>query len=79
MKVQWQVKVNSIHHQSVLLSDAYQVIAVSPDGVIEALEKKDGGFAIGVQWHPEYGVADIDTIIFEAFLAKARDYSEKKK
>ncbi|MDX1195065.1 gamma-glutamyl-gamma-aminobutyrate hydrolase family protein [Sinorhizobium medicae] len=65
-------QVNSVHHQSVLPSDAYQVIAVSPDGVVEALEKKDGGFAIGVQWHPEYGVADIDTIIFEAFLAKAR-------
>ncbi|MDQ0564373.1 putative glutamine amidotransferase [Rhizobium mesoamericanum] len=72
-------EVNSIHHQSVLPSDVYQVLAVSPDGVVEAIEKKDGGFAIGVQWHPEYGVADIDTIIFDGFLAKARDYSQRKK
>lgn len=72
-------EVNSVHHQSVLPSDAYQVLAVSPDGVVEALEKKDGGFAIGVQWHPEYGVAEIDTIIFDGFLAKARDYSQIKK
>ncbi|MER9877285.1 gamma-glutamyl-gamma-aminobutyrate hydrolase family protein [Mesorhizobium sp. M0195] len=71
--------VNSVHHQSVLPSDAYQVLAVSPDGVVEALEKKDGGFAVGVQWHPEYGVADIDALIFDALLAKAREYSRKKK
>ncbi|MER8377177.1 gamma-glutamyl-gamma-aminobutyrate hydrolase family protein [Mesorhizobium sp. M1406] len=72
-------EVNSVHHQSVLPSDAYQVLAVSPDGVVEALEKKDGGFAVGVQWHPEYGVADIDALIFDALLAKAREYSRKKK
>ncbi|MGX5805451.1 gamma-glutamyl-gamma-aminobutyrate hydrolase family protein [Bradyrhizobium sp. Arg314] len=72
-------EVNSIHHQSVLPSDAYQVLAVSPDGVVEALEKKDGGFAVGVQWHPEYGVADIDALIFDALLAKAREYSQRKK
>lgn len=72
-------EVNSVHHQSVLPSDAYQVLAVSPDGVVEALEKKDGGFAVGVQWHPEYGVADIDALIFDALLAKAREYSQKKK
>lgn len=71
-------EVNSVHHQSVLPSDAYQVLAVSPDGVVEALEKKDGGFAVGVQWHPEYGVADIDTIIFETFLSKAREYSSEE-
>lgn len=27
--------------------------AYSPDGVIEALEATEGGFCLGVQWHPE--------------------------
>ena len=49
------VEVNSAHHQAV--RDAgrnMRVAAVASDGVIEAIESEDGGFAIGVQWHPEY-------------------------
>ncbi|OHB73099.1 MAG: hypothetical protein A2Z25_23490 [Planctomycetes bacterium RBG_16_55_9] len=30
-----------------------KVIAHSEDGVIEALERTDGGFGLFVQWHPE--------------------------
>ena len=29
------------------------IVARSLDGVIEAIEKKDHPFFIGVQWHPE--------------------------
>jgi putative glutamine amidotransferase len=29
------------------------VSATAPDGVIEAIEKTDARFVIGVQWHPE--------------------------
>jgi gamma-glutamyl-gamma-aminobutyrate hydrolase PuuD len=28
-------------------------VAHSPDGVVEALERVDGGFGLFVQWHPE--------------------------
>ncbi|WEX91651.1 gamma-glutamyl-gamma-aminobutyrate hydrolase family protein (plasmid) [Sinorhizobium garamanticum] len=72
-------RVNSVHHQSVLPNEAYQTLALSPDGVVEAIEAKNHSFAVGVQWHPEYGVADIDKIIFAGFIAKALDYSERKK
>ncbi|TGU45699.1 gamma-glutamyl-gamma-aminobutyrate hydrolase family protein [bacterium M00.F.Ca.ET.152.01.1.1] len=72
-------EVNSVHHQSVLPSDAYHTLAVSPDGVVEAVEAKNGGFAVGVQWHPEYGVANIDKIVFNGFLAKAKEYFRKKR
>lgn len=67
--------VNSVHHQAVLPSEAYKPIAVSPDGVIEAVEANNGGFAVGVQWHPEYGVNLIDEIIWNGFLAAAKEYS----
>ncbi|MGA2134522.1 MAG: gamma-glutamyl-gamma-aminobutyrate hydrolase family protein [Bryobacteraceae bacterium] len=47
--------VNSRHHQAVArIGDGLRVTARSvPDGVIEALEREDRRFALGVQWHPE--------------------------
>ncbi len=45
--------VNSAHHQAIKdLGKGLIVSAVSPDGVIEAVEEEEG-FVIGVQWHPE--------------------------
>lgn len=46
--------VNSMHHQGVkALGTGLVATAYSPDGLIEALETAGGGFAVGVQWHPE--------------------------
>lgn len=44
----------SNHHQAVRdLGKNLRVIAHSEDGVIEALERVNGGFGLFVQWHPE--------------------------
>jgi len=46
--------VYSSHHQAVdKLGENLKVIAHADDGVIEALERVDGGFGLFVQWHPE--------------------------
>jgi putative glutamine amidotransferase len=46
--------VNSRHHQAVgRVAPAFVVSAVSPDGVIEAIERPASTFCLGVQWHPE--------------------------
>lgn len=46
--------VNSYHHQAVKdVADGFTVVARAKDGVIEAIEKKEDGIMIGVQWHPE--------------------------
>jgi putative glutamine amidotransferase len=46
--------VNSRHHQSVKdTAPGFIVSATAPDGVIEAIEKPDARFCVGVQWHPE--------------------------
>ena len=46
--------VNTFHHQAVSrVPQGFAVSALSPDGVIEAMEAIDGRSIIGVQWHPE--------------------------
>jgi putative glutamine amidotransferase len=46
--------VNSRHHQAVKkAAPGFVVSATAPDGVIEAIERPDLPFVIGVQWHPE--------------------------
>lgn len=46
--------VNTFHHQAVSRVPAgFEVVATSPDGVIEGIEAVDGRSIIGVQWHPE--------------------------
>ena len=46
--------VNSFHREAVVdVSPQVTVSALAPDGLIEALERPDKRFALGVQWHPE--------------------------
>ncbi|MBU3914913.1 gamma-glutamyl-gamma-aminobutyrate hydrolase family protein [bacterium] len=48
------MRVASSHHQSIQkLADGLIITAESEDGVIEAIEKEDHPWLIGVQWHPE--------------------------
>ena len=53
------IQVNSLHRQAVArLADGLTVEAVAPDGTIEAVSVSQApGFAVGVQWHPEFWVA----------------------
>lgn len=46
--------VNSLHHQAVRQpGTGFRSCAVSPDGVIEAIEHSEHPFMLGLQWHPE--------------------------
>jgi putative glutamine amidotransferase len=46
--------VNTFHHQAVKgVPPGFRVSARAADGIIEAIEATDGGFVLGVQWHPE--------------------------
>jgi putative glutamine amidotransferase len=68
--------VNSRHHQAVARVGAgLQVTARSiGDGVIEALERNGGPFALAVQWHPEDQVRrdPAQRKLFEAFAQALR-------
>lgn len=70
------VTVSSLHRQGLArLAAGLDVEAEAEDGVIEAVSARDApGFAIGVQWHPEY-FAETDPPsrrLFEAFGAALR-------
>jgi putative glutamine amidotransferase len=51
-----RASVSSHHHQAVTdVAAPLRTVATAPDGVIEGieLEDPDGGWIVGVQWHPE--------------------------
>lgn len=66
------LSINSTHHQAVKKpGDGVVVNAVAPDGVIEGIEAPQFKFCLGVQWHPEYGIDDADSRIFDALIEAA--------
>jgi putative glutamine amidotransferase len=69
-------EVNSLHHQSVgRAAPGLCVTAVSPDGIVEALEHPGKSFVLSVQWHPEDMAHDEAAMqrLFDAFVAAARE------
>lgn len=50
-----QHSVNSYHHQAISeLGPGLAPMAISEDGLIEAVSVPDKTFIVGVQWHPEF-------------------------
>jgi putative glutamine amidotransferase len=66
-----KILVNSLHGQAIdALAPGLLVEARAPDNTIEAVRvERARGFALGVQWHPEWGWADdsASLAIFRAF------------
>ncbi|SIQ14439.1 gamma-glutamyl-gamma-aminobutyrate hydrolase [Rhizobium sp. RU35A] len=77
-----EVQVNSLHRQAIAgTAPRLQVEATAADGTIEAVSVIDAkGFAVGVQWHPEYW-AETDSpsrALFEAFGEAVRAYAARR-
>lgn len=74
-----RVRVNSLHHQGVRrLAPGLVEEARADDGLIEAFRVCDGtGFALGVQWHPEWRAREdaFQTALLRAFAAAAREHA----
>lgn len=72
-----QPTVNTIHHQAARQpASGFRVSAVSPDGIIEALERNrgsDGNWLLAVQWHPELMLDDsAGQPLFDALIERAK-------
>jgi len=77
------IVVNSLHRQAIgELAEGLVAEAIAPDGIIEAVSVRDAkGFAIGIQWHPEYWYASDDTSrkLFHAFGDAVRAHAETRR
>ncbi|MDR3096103.1 MAG: gamma-glutamyl-gamma-aminobutyrate hydrolase family protein [Paraburkholderia sp.] len=66
-----EARVNSLHGQGIeTLGEGLIAEATAPDGLIEAISVAHApGFALGVQWHPEWQYAQnaLSSAIFRAF------------
>lgn len=65
------LSVNSYHHQAIKeKADSLKTMAISEDGIIEAVEMPDKRFVWAVQWHPEFSLRrDLSSRkIFEEFV-----------
>lgn len=70
-----KILVNSFHDYKVNNSGDYKVVGIC-DNVIEAIEKKEDLFNIGLQWHPEKNYdKDLNSKkIFKSFIESAKLY-----
>ena len=68
-----QILVNSYHHQQVLNSKEFKIVAKSSDGVVEAIESGSNIFQIGVEWHPERMITDESKKLFGEFINQIKD------
>lgn len=76
-----EIEVNSLHHQAVRdIAPGFTVTARAPDGLIEAIERPDRPFVVGVQWHPEelYRADESWSNLFRAFVSAAATYRERR-
>lgn len=72
---------NTSHHQAVD-RPAKDIVVTShaADGIIESYELRDYPFGLGIQWHPEYLVAEKEHLaLFEALVKEASRQREKRR
>ncbi len=62
--------VNSLHRHVLAEGGRFSVAARAPDGVVEAIEADGEGFCLGVQWHPEYRLSQLDRRLLAGFVAE---------
>jgi len=77
------VMVNSLHGQGIKkAAPGISVDGFAPDGTEEAIFVKDApGFALAVQWHPEFNAADdpVSRKLFKSFGAALRKWRSRSR
>jgi putative glutamine amidotransferase len=82
-----EAEVNSLHGQAIdRLASGLAVEATAPDGLVEGVRVPDSpAFAVGVQWHPEWFIAEwgigrdpFARALFAAFGEAARERGRRR-
>jgi putative glutamine amidotransferase len=74
--------VNSLHSQGIdRLAPGLVVEATAPDGQIEGVRLPPARFVVGVQWHPEHGIAQepFSRALFDRFGEACRAYACRRR
>ncbi len=72
--------VNSAHHQAIdTLGNNLIINAKAEDGIIEGIESTKHDFVLGIQWHPEFLISPVDSLIYEEFIKKSNEYKTRTK
>jgi putative glutamine amidotransferase len=80
-----EIAVNSLHNQGIdKLAPGLVVEGTAPDGLVEAVRVAASeagpaiGYAVGIQWHPEYDwrTDTLSRAIFEQFGTAVRAYAD---
>lgn len=66
-------EVNSLHRHVLVGPGQFRIAARADDGVIEAIEGEATAFCLGVQWHPEYRLTNLDRAILATFVSRCID------
>jgi putative glutamine amidotransferase len=65
------------HHQAIdRIAAGLRVTAAAQDGTVQALETTEGGWVLGVQYHPEQNPEDLR--LFRGFIEAARNYRKER-
>ena len=69
-----RLRVNSLHHQAIdRLGEGLRVTGRDLDQIVQAIEHKEQGSLLGVQWHPEYlFYLPAQLALFRWLVSKAR-------
>nr|WP_244471204.1 Atu1372/SO_1960 family protein [Rhizobium ecuadorense] len=71
-------RVNSLHRHALAGYGRFRIAARAPDGTIEAFEGETDGFCLGIQWHPEYRLTELDRNIMRAFVDRSAEAAARK-
>ena len=78
-----RITVNSLHGQGMdRLAPGLRIEAIAEDGLVEAYSVENTpGFALAVQWHPEWRLTEnpVSMKLYAAFGAACRQYQSRKK
>ena len=67
------LEVLSRHHQAIAsIGSAWSVVGVDSQDLIEAVERRDHPFALGVQWHPELSSDPAQARLFSGLVEASR-------